>query len=669
MIDSSPTSPPASRCLTPGDFDALARAVPADALFQQAEQHLQQCRRCAQQIDQWGETSDVLLQGLSALGLSADDEPELQDLQRRLLDHPVEVDSDLLSATLTGNFGRVARPQVEKLPAELGQYVLLACIGRGASGAVYRARHKKLDKTVAVKVLDADSRAGALSLARFQDEMKSTGRLAHPNIIRATDAGEANGLHFLVMEYAAGVDASRLLRLAGPLNANLACEIIRQAALGLQFAHDHGLVHRDVKPANLLVTVAGEVKLLDLGIAAQATPGWTSDKPQAIVGTAQYMAPEQWLDEAVVDARTDVYGLGCTLLRLLTGRLPAITRGDGATRLAHARQILAETRPAAPRQLIKYLLRMIAPEPDDRPATAADVARRMTAAPRQPELSQLVVRFHGGEAPRTPSDASAATPTSRWTRRAAIAAAAASLAGAWTNWSSWLAPELQRNRWRPLRPDQPPVWTTLNPDFALDYDPQANRFEIESSELTLIRLGRPVVDQFRLRVDLQQDQWPGNVGIFFNAHMRVETNKESKLLASEGEEASLPASWEFQSLELRPRDPDAAQNVRRLLWSQWRVVRRDGRVEAQREPWAEAVVKLDRAGEVQCLEASFGQTGMPEVRWNKGLVHVNRWKFSTAGRRRQSLSAEHLPRAFLGRLGLLNLQGANVFLRPELAYL
>src|SRR5262249_36648202 len=152
-------------------------------------------------------------------------------------------------------------------PSTLGQYQLLEKIGQGGMGTVYRALHPRLKKGVAVKVLSPSRTGDARAVARFQREMEAVGQLEDPHIVRATDAGEADGVHFLVMELIDGTDLSHLVRRRGPLDVADACELIRQAALGLQHAHEHGLVHRDVKPSNLLLSVRGELKVLDLGLA------------------------------------------------------------------------------------------------------------------------------------------------------------------------------------------------------------------------------------------------------------------------------------------------------------------------------------------------------------------------------------------------------------------
>ncbi len=249
-------------------------------------------------------------------------------------------------------------------------------------GAVYEARHTKLDKTFALKVLPPGFASNAAALSRFEREMKAVGKLDHPHIIKATNADEWNGTHYLVMEYIEGSDLSVLVKERGVLSVRDACKVIRQAALGLQHAHEHGLVHRDIKPSKLFLTKSGQVKLLDLGLARlggddQENAGLTSSGQ--MLGTPDYMAPEQWDDIHSADARADLYSLGCTLGYLLTGKAPFDT---GKVRsFLHIMKAHSETTPpdlavlrrSVPAELNVLFQRLLAKKPEDRFQTAAEV--------------------------------------------------------------------------------------------------------------------------------------------------------------------------------------------------------------------------------------------------------------------------------------------------------
>ncbi|MCC7420853.1 MAG: SUMF1/EgtB/PvdO family nonheme iron enzyme [Planctomycetaceae bacterium] len=216
-------------------------------------------------------------------------------------------------------------------PAEgmqLGVYRLEKKLGEGGMGAVWKAFHAKLKKYVALKVLPAHLLRDAKLVSRFEREMEAVGRLDHPAIVRAMDAGEVQGTHYLVMEYVDGQDLGQLVETKGARSVRDACEIIRQAAVGLAYAHTNGLVHRDIKPSNLFLTKDGKVKILDLGLARlqgdnlAADPGAGLTGTGQVLGTPDYMAPEQWENTHTVGPACDLYALGCTLFYLLTGRAP-----------------------------------------------------------------------------------------------------------------------------------------------------------------------------------------------------------------------------------------------------------------------------------------------------------------------------------------------------------
>ena len=209
--------------------------------------------------------------------------------------------------------------------SQLGPYQLLDKLGEGGMGAVYKARHVKLGRLVALKVLPPHVLSRPDALARFEREMMAVGSLQHPNVVQAHDAGEIGGVHYLSMEYVEGQDLHELVKAKGPMSIANACKVIRQAALGLAAAHKLGLVHRDIKPSNLFVTKAtGQIKILDMGLALlseEQAPAALTSTGQCF-GTPDYMAPEQWEDAHTCDARADLYAHGCTLFLLLVGRTP-----------------------------------------------------------------------------------------------------------------------------------------------------------------------------------------------------------------------------------------------------------------------------------------------------------------------------------------------------------
>ncbi len=211
----------------------------------------------------------------------------------------------------------------------LGSYVLLERLGEGGMGQVFKARNWKLGKIVSLKLIRKERLDNQDAVRRFEREVCAAAALSHPNIVHALDADHIGGTHLLVMEYVEGTDLARFVKKNGPLPVQQACQYIRQAALGLQHAFQRGMVHRDIKPANLLLTADGRtVKVLDMGLARLDRPADDDDKSSTmtqegmVMGTPDYIAPEQALESHTVDIRADLYSLGCTFYHLLTGRVP-----------------------------------------------------------------------------------------------------------------------------------------------------------------------------------------------------------------------------------------------------------------------------------------------------------------------------------------------------------
>ena len=255
-----------------------------------------------------------------------------------------------------------------KLPV-LGDYVLLGKIGAGGMGKVFKARHRRMDRIVALKVLPPNMMKHPEAILRFRQEVKAAAQLFHPNIVTAFDAGEQSGVHFLVMEFVDGQALSAIVKEHGPFNLEKGMEYIQQASVGLQYAHERGMVHRDIKPSNLMLDIDGEVKLLDMGTARIGNqPEEDLTKSGVIMGTVNYMSPEQAKDPHAVDLRCDIYSLGCTFYYLLTGN--SLYEGDMIqTLMAHANKPIpsvAAANPLIPTWIDTVLSKMLAKNPSHR---------------------------------------------------------------------------------------------------------------------------------------------------------------------------------------------------------------------------------------------------------------------------------------------------------------
>ncbi len=265
----------------------------------------------------------------------------------------------------------------------LGKYKLLGHIGSGGMSSVYLAEHTRMHDKRAIKVLPRTRVKDATYLARFQLEAKAIASLNHPNIVSAFDIDNDGDTHYIVMEYIDGVDLQVLVRRDGPLDPGTAAQLLAQAADGLAHAHQRGVIHRDVKPANLLIDSDGRIRLLDMGlalVAAQEDQSLTVAHNENVLGTADYLAPEQALNSHTVDHRADIYGLGCTLYYLLTGK-PPFPDGTLAQRIAkHQTEMptsIKKIRPDCPGEIEGICVKMIQKDPQYRYQTAGDVAEAL----------------------------------------------------------------------------------------------------------------------------------------------------------------------------------------------------------------------------------------------------------------------------------------------------
>lgn len=292
----------------------------------------------------------------------------------------------------------------------IGNYVLRRQLGEGGMGQVFEAWHRRMHRVVALKIISPKIVSDAAAVHRFQREVQTAAKLEHEYIVRAYDADEFQGRFYLVLEYVDGVDLSRFVRFHGCLLVPEATECIRQAALGLHFAHERGIIHRDIKPSNLLLTRQGIVKILDMGLARMEDSEAPSDLTDSgtMLGTVDYLAPEQAEDARSVDRRSDIYSLGCTLYYLLVGRPLYDLNTNVKKLLAHrdaAIPNLCDLRPDVPPEVNDVFQKMVAKLPQDRWANMADIAAAlspiaMTVAP----LLEISGRDTGPDSGTTDAD-------------------------------------------------------------------------------------------------------------------------------------------------------------------------------------------------------------------------------------------------------------------------
>jgi len=299
-------------------------------------------------------------------------------------------DADRLASFLIDK-GLLTQWHVDKLMDKkyrgffLGKYRMLRLIGSGGMSTVYLAEHKLMHRQRAIKVLPKKRVNDSSYLARFHLEAQATAQLDHPNIVRCYDVDNEGDTHYIVMEFIEGKDLNTIVKQEGPLPLELACNYIAQAAEGLHHGHQNGLIHRDVKPANLLVDSKGIVKILDLGLALfsdNERASLTVEHNENVLGTADYLAPEQAVNSHKVDHKADIYGLGCSLYFVLTGH-PPFPEGTLAQRIAkHQSQSpddIRKDRPDCPRDLADICMKMMQKRAEKRYANMREAADALEA--------------------------------------------------------------------------------------------------------------------------------------------------------------------------------------------------------------------------------------------------------------------------------------------------
>ena len=338
---------------------AFLHGILNDAEQESVAEHVAECDTCCQALREIPD--DAFLGQLRAVGApGAQDAADQDQLPKELRDHP--------------------------------RYKIGKFLGAGGMGLVYKAEHRLMGRIVALKIIHSDLIRHPRVVHRFHQEVKAAARLSHPNIVAAYDAEQAGDMHLLVMEFVDGVSLDRLVQKRGPLDVVFACNFIRQAAKGLQHAADAGMVHRDIKPQNLMLTKKGQIKILDFGLARLASesraelgmpegiaaPGVT--KLGDIMGTPDFMAPEQAMDSSQADIRADIYSLGCTFYYLLAGHPPFVGSTAKAKIQAQRYQhplAITKVRDDVPAEVASILDKMLAKDVTERYQTPAEVERAL----------------------------------------------------------------------------------------------------------------------------------------------------------------------------------------------------------------------------------------------------------------------------------------------------
>jgi serine/threonine protein kinase len=375
------------RCLLPNEMQQYLNGWSSEAESRFAELHLSECPDCERTIGELESASTFLATEFRSVSTKTDFSNESQPvpaLENRLNatiekirnwnGHPPE---DLLDTN---------QPSEQVHTGDFGNYELFEVVGTGGMAEVYRARHKRLQRDVALKLIRVPRRHMAESLNRIEREIRAVGRLRHPAIVNAVDAGEHEGVQFLVTEFIDGIDVSKMVRALGTIPIAEACEIVRVAALGLDHAHANGIVHRDIKPSNLMLDKSGAVKILDFGLVQ--LEGWTGLSAEVtsvgqLLGTLDYMAPEQADRADHATYRSDIWSLGATLFRLLCGRAPYAANSNQSP-LEKLRLLaierpprIATLRPDLPPELAELIDRTLDRDPAGRPSSAAHFAEAL----------------------------------------------------------------------------------------------------------------------------------------------------------------------------------------------------------------------------------------------------------------------------------------------------
>lgn len=370
----------ANSCLSLRTLKNYLRGGSSSVDVETIESHIASCKSCQHMLEELADSHEL-------------DVPWLADIQLER----AQVVAHLAGSQAFRRNGEQLVKQSSGLGSETNEnmetirdYKIIESIGQGGMGTVYRALHLRLNRLVALKILKSDRLGSFEANSRFTREMRLLAQLEHPQIVRALDAGEFEGQQYFVMEFVPGVDLGQFIRRIGPIPVAEACEVIRQASGALHYAHDRKILHRDVKPSNLMITADGKIKLLDLGLAQLLDKGESSvTETDQAVGTFAYMAPETLFGNGTASPQSDVYSLGVTLFQMLSGMRPF--ERPGAPVLVPD---LMSIRPDVSPELNSLVYKMISIEPAERPRSMQDVERLFQAFANDADLPSLVAEYY-----------------------------------------------------------------------------------------------------------------------------------------------------------------------------------------------------------------------------------------------------------------------------------
>ena len=344
---------------------------------ERVEAHIDDCNVCHDTFLAMDAVSETRLGNLLAANLRGTNPGQLETHHDEVLESMVQQAKQAWRQPIP------TQPNRLQVGGTIGNYVIHRSLGQGNMGQVVLASHKQMKREVALKFIAPELLASASARARFQREIEATAKLQHPNLVIAHDAGEVDGQHFLVMEYVQGLDLRSKVKESGALDVATAIQCTADAARGLHHAHEKGIVHRDVKPGNIMLGSDDTAKVTDLGLARfsdSAPDSVEVSQTGVVIGTSAFMSPEQCAGTRELDFRTDIYSLGCTLFYLLTGR--NVYPADSTLQMlrAHTEEPIPSVReisPEFPVALDNLLSSMLSKRPQDRPESMASVASQL----------------------------------------------------------------------------------------------------------------------------------------------------------------------------------------------------------------------------------------------------------------------------------------------------